>query len=68
MTADQVVLAAIAAVVVILVAVGVVRAVGRRRGANEDAFGAGGVPYVAPGTTRNGQDGPVAGRSRARGR
>ncbi len=50
MTPDQVVLAAIVAVVVILVAVGIVRAAGRRRGANEDAFGAGGVPYVAAGT------------------
>lgn len=50
MTADQVVLAAIVAVVVILVVVGVMRAASRRRGANEDAFGAGGVPYVAPGT------------------
>jgi membrane protein implicated in regulation of membrane protease activity len=49
-TSDQIVLGAIAAVVLILVIVGVVRAASRRRGANEDEFGAGGVREVALGT------------------
>jgi membrane-bound serine protease (ClpP class) len=49
-TPDQVVLVAVAAVVVILVAVGVERTMSRRRGGNEDAFGAGGVRRVALGT------------------
>ena len=38
------------AVIVILVIVGVVRVAQRRRGANEDAFGAGGISTVAVGT------------------
>ena len=50
MTSDQVLPAAIVAVIVILVIVGVVRATRRQRGANEDAFGAGGVPTVEVGT------------------
>ena len=49
-TSDQILPSAIVAVIVILVIVGVVRAATRRRGANEDAFGAGGVPDVAVGT------------------
>ena len=49
MTIDQVVLGAIVAGVVIFVVVGVARAASRRRGANEDAFGAGGVREVAIG-------------------
>ena len=49
-TSDQILPSAIVAVIVILVIVGVVRAAQRRRGANEDAFGAGGVPDVAVGT------------------
>ena len=51
MTPDQVLIGAIVLVVVILVIVGVGRAATRRRGANEDAFGAGGVSQVAVGTT-----------------
>ena len=50
MTSDQILPSAIVAVIVILVIVGVVRAAQRRRGANEDAFGAGGVSTVAVGT------------------
>ena len=50
MTADQVLVWAIVAVVVILAIVGVVRGITRRRGRNEDQFGAGGVPQVAVGT------------------
>ena len=50
MTADQILPTAIVVVIVILIVVGVVRAAQRRRGANEDAFGAGGVTTVAPGT------------------
>ena len=50
MTGDQVLLLAIVVVVVILVIVGVGRAATRRRGANESAFGAGGVPEVEIGT------------------
>jgi membrane protein implicated in regulation of membrane protease activity len=49
-TSDQIILGAIAAVIVILIVVGVVRAATRRRGANEDAFGAGGVSTVEVGT------------------
>jgi membrane protein implicated in regulation of membrane protease activity len=48
-TSDQILPSAIVAVIVILVIVGVVRAAQRRRGANEDAFGAGGVPTVGVG-------------------
>src|SRR5262249_29594872 len=48
-TADQTVLGAIAVVVLILVVVGIVRAASRRRGPNEDEFGAGGVRVVAAG-------------------
>lgn len=51
MTADQVLLLAIVVVVVIFVIVGIGRAATRRRGANESAFGAGGVPEVAIGTS-----------------
>ena len=50
MTSDQILLGAIAVVIVILIVVGLVRVAQRRRGANEDAFGAGGVPTVAVGT------------------
>ena len=50
MTSDQIIVGAIVAVIVILVIVGVVRAASRQRGANEDAFGAGGVPDVEVGT------------------
>ena len=50
MTADQIVLAAIGGVVVILVVVGVGRAASRRRAVSEDAFGAGGRSQVAIGT------------------
>ncbi|OGO51205.1 MAG: hypothetical protein A2Z32_13030 [Chloroflexi bacterium RBG_16_69_14] len=46
MTTDQVFPAAIVAVVLILILVGVARVVGRRRGRNEDAFGAGGTSRV----------------------
>jgi membrane-bound ClpP family serine protease len=49
-TIDQVILAAIVVVVLILIAVGLMRLVTRQRGANESAFGAGGVPHVAIGT------------------
>jgi len=38
-------------VVLILIVVGVMRAASRRRGANEDAFGAGGITKVPIGTT-----------------
>jgi len=51
MTPEQVIPAALVAVVVILVVAGVVRAASRRRGANEDAFGAGGITKVPIGTT-----------------
>jgi membrane-bound ClpP family serine protease len=51
MTGEQVLLLAIVVVVIILVAVGISRGATRRRGANEDAFGAGGVPHVAIGTS-----------------
>jgi membrane-bound serine protease (ClpP class) len=47
---DQVLIGAIAAVVLILIAVGVGRAMVRRRGANEDDFGAGGKRQVPLGT------------------
>jgi membrane-bound ClpP family serine protease len=50
-TPEQVLVWAIAAGVVILIVVGIVRGVTRRRGANETAFGAGGVSHVAIGTT-----------------
>ena len=50
MTSDQILPGAILAVIVILIVVGVARAATRRRGANEDAFGAGGVSTVAVGT------------------
>ena len=46
MTTDQIVPTAFAAVVLILVAVGVARVLARRRGRNEDAFGAGGTSKV----------------------
>jgi membrane-bound ClpP family serine protease len=49
-TTDQVIPAAIVAVVLILIVVGVVRVVMRRRGANEDAFGAGGTNTVPLGS------------------
>jgi membrane-bound ClpP family serine protease len=47
---DQVLPAAIIVVVLILIVVGVARIVTRRRGANEDSFGAGGTSQVAVGT------------------
>ncbi len=50
MTTDQVAIGAIAAVILILVVAGIVRAATRRRGHNEDEFGAGGRPEVAIGT------------------
>ena len=50
MTSDQILPGAIVVVIVILIVVGVVRAATRRRGANEDAFGAGGVSTVGVGT------------------
>ena len=49
-TSDQILPGAIVAVIVILIVVGVFRAATRRRGANEDEFGAGGVSTVAVGT------------------
>ena len=55
MNTDQVVPTAVVAVVVILVIVGVVRVVMRRRGTNEDTFGAGGtneVPLGSKGVTK----------------
>ena len=60
MTAEQVIPAAIVAVILILVIAGVVRAAGRRRGANEEAFGAGGVTKVPLGTTGVATDGTRA--------
>ena len=51
MSADQIIPAAIVAVILILVIAAVVTAAGRRRGANEDQFGAGGVTKVPIGTT-----------------
>jgi membrane-bound ClpP family serine protease len=51
MTTDQVLAAAVIAVVLILVVVGAVRVATRRRGTNEDAFGAGGLTKVPLGTT-----------------
>ena len=50
MTGDQFLPGAIAVVIVILIAVGLVRVAQRRPGANEDAFGAGGVSTIAIGT------------------
>jgi membrane-bound ClpP family serine protease len=47
---DQVFLWAIAAALTILIVGGIVRAATRRRGANEDQFGAGGVREVSIGT------------------
>jgi membrane protein implicated in regulation of membrane protease activity len=49
-TTDQILPGAIGLVILILVVVGVVRVAQRRRGANEDSFGAGGVSTVAVGT------------------
>jgi membrane-bound ClpP family serine protease len=49
-TSDQILPGAIVVVILILVVVGVMRVAQRRRGANEDAFGAGGVSTVAVGT------------------
>jgi membrane-bound ClpP family serine protease len=54
-TTDQAVPAAIVFVVLLLIAVGIVRVAGRRRGRNEDAFGAGGtntVPIGAHGVAK----------------
>jgi membrane-bound ClpP family serine protease len=51
MTTDQVIAAAFVTVVLVLVVVGVIRAATRRRGANEDAFGAGGITRVPLGST-----------------
>ena len=50
MTSDQILPGALLVVIVILVVVGVVRVAQRRRGANEDEFGAGGVTTVEIGT------------------
>lgn len=50
MTSDQILPGAIVAVILILIVVGVVRVAQRRRGANEDTFGAGGISTVAVGT------------------
>lgn len=55
MTEDQVIPAAIVAVVLILVVAGAVRVATRRRGANEEAFGAGGITKVPIGTTGSAQ-------------
>jgi len=49
-TTDEILPGAIAVVILILIVVGVVRASQRRRGASEDAFGAGGVSTIAIGT------------------
>jgi membrane-bound ClpP family serine protease len=49
-TTDQALPAAVVAVVLILIIVGVVRIAMRRRGANEDSFGAGGTNKVPPGS------------------
>ena len=46
MTTDQVIPAAFAVVVLVLIIAGIARVVGRRRGENEDAFGAGGTSTV----------------------
>lgn len=50
MTLDQVFPAAIVAVLLVLVLAGVVRVLGRRRGGNDEAFGAGGTRTVPIGT------------------
>ena len=50
MTTDQIIPGAIAVTILILIIVGVMRGVTRRRGRNEDTFGAGGVATVAAGT------------------
>ena len=50
MTSDQILPGAILTVIVILIVVGVVRVAQRRRGTNEDEFGAGGVSTVAVGS------------------
>lgn len=47
---SQAIGAAIAFVVLVFIAVGVARILARRRGANEDAFGAGGTSTVGLGT------------------
>jgi membrane protein implicated in regulation of membrane protease activity len=49
-SSDQILPTAIVVVIAILIVVGAVRAAQRRRGPNEDAFGAGGVTTVAVGT------------------
>jgi membrane protein implicated in regulation of membrane protease activity len=48
-TTDQAIPAAVVFVVLLLIVVGVVRVAGRRRGRNEDTFGAGGTSTVALG-------------------
>lgn len=50
MNTDQVLPAAIIVVILILIVVAVARIATRRRGPNEDAFGAGGTSQVAIGT------------------
>jgi membrane protein implicated in regulation of membrane protease activity len=50
MTMDQVFPAAIVAVLLLLIVAGIVRVVGRRRGGNDAAFGAGGTSTVPIGT------------------
>jgi membrane protein implicated in regulation of membrane protease activity len=49
-TTDQILPGAIGVVILILIVVGIVRVAQRRRGENEDEFGAGGVSTVAVGT------------------
>jgi membrane-bound ClpP family serine protease len=51
MTTDQVLAAAVVVVLLVLVLVGAFRVATRRRGANEDEFGAGGLTRVPLGTT-----------------
>ena len=50
MTTDQIIPGAIVVAILILLIVGVMRGATRRRGRNEDTFGAGGVATVAAGT------------------
>ena len=50
MTTDQVLPTAVVAVVLVLIIVGLARIVMRRRGPNEDTFGAGGTSEVPLGT------------------
>lgn len=50
MTTDQILPAAIVAVLLVLVLAGVVRVAGRRRGRNDEAYGAGGTRMVPIGT------------------